>query len=85
MGKRKKRKRKFIIVLLTFLSFQDLLEKKMGYHIQNIQFSEYIGCHIMETLGLSVQETVLGKYVEDNKEKIVVACKVFTNEEKILV
>lgn len=40
---------------------------------------------LIETLGLNVQETLIGKYIEENKEKIVVACKDFTNENETLV
>ncbi|WP_163556353.1 hypothetical protein [Helicobacter suis] len=40
----------------------------------NSCFSEYIACHIIDLLGLSVQETLLGTY----KDKVVVACKDFT-------
>ena len=28
----------------------------------NNQFSEYIGCHIMESLGISAQKTIIGIY-----------------------
>lgn len=59
-------------------------EEKRVLYI-NIQFSEYIGCQIIASLGLPTQETILGKYIEDGKEKIVVACKDFTSPEEILV
>lgn len=45
----------------------------------NNQFSEYIGCHILGSLGLVVQETILGIYNDNGKEKAVVACKDFTD------
>ena len=51
----------------------------------NNQFSEYIGCHIIESLGISVQETIMGTYKDNDKEKIVVACKDFTNKDKQLI
>ncbi len=38
-------------------------------------FSEYIGCHIIETLNIPVQKTFLGVY----KGEYVVACKDFTS------
>lgn len=42
-------------------------------------FSEYIGCHIFESVGIDVQKTLLGTYRTPNgKEKVVVACKDFT-------
>ena len=37
-------------------------------------FSEYIGCHIIDTMGFSVQETLLGTY----RGEMVVVCKDFT-------
>jgi hypothetical protein len=39
----------------------------------NSPFSEYIGCHIFETIGLPVQKTMLGKY----NGRVVVACEDF--------
>jgi hypothetical protein len=36
--------------------------------------SEYIACHILETLGMDVQKTILGRY----RDKVVVACKDFS-------
>jgi hypothetical protein len=41
--------------------------------------SEYLGCHIFAALGVPVQETLLGTYNVNGKEKIVVACKDFTS------
>lgn len=41
--------------------------------------SEYIGCHIFESIGIPVQETLLGTYRRNGKEKVVVACKDFTS------
>jgi len=40
--------------------------------------SEYIGCHIFESIGILVQQTLLGTYSRNGKEKVVVACKDFT-------
>ena len=40
--------------------------------------SEYIGCHIFESVGIPVQETLLGLYERNGKKKVVVACKDFT-------
>lgn len=50
--------------------------KLMSY--TNSCFSEYISCRIIESLGLNVQKTYLGKY----KEKIVVVCKDFETKNK---
>ena len=44
----------------------------------NSCISEYISCNIIKTLGLKVQETMLGTYKINNHEKVVVACKDFT-------
>jgi hypothetical protein len=53
------------------------LNKEMSY--ANSCISEYIGCHIFESVGIPVQETLLGTFVNKGKEKIVVACKDFTS------
>lgn len=55
------------------LKFPSRLMKnpEMGYI--NGCFSEYIACHILQTLEINAQETLLGKY----EEKITVACKDF--------
>ena len=48
--------------------------------------SEYLACHIYETLGIRVQETLLGSYTDKRrKEKIVVACRDFTEGGKKLM
>lgn len=53
------------------------LNKKMSY--TNSCASEYIGCHIFESIGIPVQKTLLGTYKKNGKEKVVVACKDFTS------
>lgn len=50
--------------------------KDMTY--SNGCFSEYIGCHIYESIGIPVQKTLLGIFTVKGTEKIVVACKDFT-------
>lgn len=52
------------------------INKKMSY--SNSCISEHIGCQIYKSIGIPVQETLLGKYTVNDKEKIVVACKDFT-------
>ncbi len=52
------------------------LNKELSY--ANGCISEYLGCHIFESIGIPVQETLLGTYTKNGKEKIVVACKDFT-------
>ncbi len=52
------------------------INKEMSY--ANGCISEYLGCHIFESIGIPVQKTLLGTYTKKGKEKIVVACKDFT-------
>lgn len=48
--------------------------------------SEYIACHIFQSIGINTQETILGTYTDKKgKEKIVVACKDFTSGGKTLM
>lgn len=58
--------------------------KAMSY--TNGCISEYIACHIFASLGFKTQETLLGTYTDSRgKEKIVVACKDFTEGGKRLL
>ena len=52
------------------------INKEMSY--ANSCISEYLGCHIFESIGIPVQKTMLGTYTKNGKQKIVVACKDFT-------
>ena len=64
----------------------DPIRKKtldLGY--MNNQYSEYIGCHIFESVGIPVQKTILVKLNKDGKEKIAVACKDFLNSGEELI
>lgn len=48
--------------------------------------SEYIACHIFQSIGINTQETILGTYTDKKgKEKVVVACKDFTSGGKTLM
>ena len=47
-------------------------------------FSEYLGCKIYKSIGIPVQEVRLGTYMIKGKEKIVVACKDFTEPGVVL-
>ena len=58
------------------------INKDMSY--ANSCISEYIGCHIFESVGIPVQSTILGTYRVNGKEKIVVACKDFTSPNIVL-
>lgn len=71
---------------IYLLKFPDpIRDKGNTLSYMNNQFSEYIGCHIMESLGISVQRTIMGIYDENFKKKIVVACEDFTDSENELV
>ncbi len=62
------------------LKFPDpVREKGNSLSYMNNQYSEYIGCHIFESIGMETQKTLLGTYTENHFEKIVVACKDFTS------
>lgn len=56
--------------------------KELSY--ANGCISEYIGCHIFESIGIDVQKTLLGTYRKNGKEKVVVACKDFTKSGVVL-
>ena len=56
--------------------------KNMSY--SNSCFSEYIGCQIYESIGVPVQKTLLGTYTVKGVQKIVVACRDFTEPGVIL-
>ena len=53
-----------------------VINKEISY--ANGCISEYLGCHIFESIGIPVQKTLLGTYTKNGKQKIVVACKDFT-------
>ena len=66
------------------LKFPAINEGISEHGYSNSCISEYISCHILKTLDLEVQDTLLGKYIINNEEKIVVACKDFTSNGTIL-
>lgn len=59
-------------------------EKNKNISYINNAFSEYIGSNIFKICGFETQNTILGKYNYNGKEKIVCACEDFTDEEHIL-
>lgn len=67
--------------MLKFPSINQGIEEH-GY--SNSCISEYLACHIIETLGMTVQDTLLGEYEVQGEKKVVVACKDFTKNTKIL-
>ncbi len=52
------------------------LNQEMSY--ANGCISEYLGSHLFALAGIPAQETLLGTFTLNGKEKIVVACKDFT-------
>ena len=66
------------------LKFPGINEGISGHEYSNNCISEYIACHILQSIELHVQETILGKCKLNNEEKIVVACKDFTSEGTVL-
>lgn len=54
-------------------------EKNRNISYINNAFSEYIGSSIFKMVGIPVQNTLLGIYEYNNKEKIVCACEDFTD------
>ena len=61
------------------LKFQAPAPKNKELSYANSCISEYIGCHIFNSVGIAAQETLLGIYRKNGAEKIVVACKDFTS------
>lgn len=61
------------------LKFPPVPRKNSDMSYTNSCISEYIGSHIFNMLGIIAQETLLGKFTVNGKEKIVVACKDFTS------
>lgn len=59
-------------------------EKNRNISYINNAFSEYIGSNIFKIVGFKTQNTVLGKYEYNGKEKIVCACEDFTDNENVL-
>lgn len=59
-------------------------EKNKNISYINNAFSEYIGSNIFKMIGFETQNTILGKYDYNGKEKIVCACEDFTSDENEL-
>ncbi len=81
------KKKKILVDGRTFLvKFPDpVRERHKSISYVNNVYSEYLGCHIFSSVGISTQETYLGTYLQkDGREKIVCACLDFTsNDEKL--
>ncbi len=76
------RKKKYVFEGITYMvKFPDPVREihnLLSY--MNNQYSEYVGCHIYESLNIPVQETYLGKYVNNGREIVAVACRDFKND-----
>ena len=59
-------------------------EKNKNISYINNAFSEYVGSNIFKITGFETQNTILGKYNYNGKEKIVCACEDFTDNNHIL-
>lgn len=61
-----------------------VLNKNQNTFYINNTISEYIGSHIFEMSNFETQNTLLGIYNYNGKEKIVCACEDFTDDNNIL-
>ena len=59
-------------------------EKNKNISYINNAFSEYVGSNIFRLVGFKTQNTILGKYVYNGKEKIVCGCEDFTDDNNVL-
>ena len=66
------------------LKFPGVIDKKTNMTYSNSTISEHISCKILKSIGVNVQDTILGTYIRNGKEKIVVACRDFTSSGTIL-
>lgn len=68
--------------LVKFPNPVNLKNKNISYI--NNAFSEYVGSNIFKLVGFTTQNTILGKYIYNGKEKIVCGCEDFTDNNNIL-
>lgn len=66
------------------LKFPGLNKGVTEHTYSNSCISEYVSCNILKTLGLDVQDTILGTYNLNGTSKIVVACRDFTSTGYVL-
>ena len=59
-------------------------EKNKNISYINNAFSEYVGSNVFRICGFKTQNTLLGTYTYNGKEKIVCACEDFTDENHVL-
>lgn len=62
------------------LKFPPKPSKNLEMSYTNGCISEYIACHVFESLGMETQKTLLGTY----RDKVTVACKDFTSDGVVL-
>jgi len=68
------------------LKFPPLPSRNKAMSYTNACISEYLACHIFESLGFNTQETLLGTFTDNRgKKKNVVACGDFTEGGKKLI
>ena len=60
-------------------------EKNKNISYINNAFSEYVGSNIFKLTGFDTQNTILGRYEYNGKEKIVCACEDFTDNNNMLL
>lgn len=59
-------------------------EKNKNISYINNAFSEYVGSNIFRISGFETQNTIIGKYIYNEKEKVVCACEDFTDDNHVL-
>ena len=71
--------------LKYLVKFPDpIREKNKNISYINNAYSEYLGSNIFKLCGFSVQKTILGTYLFNDKTKIVCACQDFTDDNHLL-
>lgn len=61
-----------------------IIGKNKNISYINNAFSEYVGSHVFELSGFETQNTLLGTYTYNEKEKIFCACEDFTDSNHVL-
>lgn len=61
-----------------------MIDKDKNISYINNAFSEYVGSNIFKIVGFKTQNTVLGMYRYNGKEKIVCGCEDFTTNGNVL-
>lgn len=71
---------------LYMLKFPSIPTKNPDLSYTNSCYSEYIGCKIYKSIGIPVQDVLMGTYTtKSGKTKTVVACKDFTANETVIL